>query len=172
MAEKEQTAIPIEGADKQTITGKGYELNVPAPFTEGHELRQVEADQLNQVYAENIRNNITGKIKRHYEQHNEYPSAEQVQQWVDEYVPTYDFGRQGSGGPKMSPVERQALSLARDAVKKKIRQREDLDLNSYSKEDIEGFAKQAIEQYPELTERAKQIVEAKQGASSDLQLDV
>ena len=50
--------------DTQTITIQGGQFQIPMPFSEGHTLNGPEASAMNQLFAENIRNNFAGKMKK------------------------------------------------------------------------------------------------------------
>lgn len=169
MAEQEQTGVPINGAPMQEITGKGYTIKVPKPYSEGHELRENEAEAMNQVYAENIRNNITTRIKRMID-NGDTVDQETVDQMVQEYVQTYDFGTRASAGPRLSAEEKKARSLAKDAVKKKIRDAEDQDLKDFTNERLDELALEALEKNPHIRDKAKEILAAQQEVTSGLEV--
>ena len=48
---------------QKTITIQGVEFTVASPYAEGHTITEAEAKALNQVRAENIRNNCAGLVK-------------------------------------------------------------------------------------------------------------
>src|SRR5690606_10051928 len=50
--------------DTKTITIQGHEVSIPVRYAEGHSLNANEANALNQLMLENIRNNVAGKIKK------------------------------------------------------------------------------------------------------------
>ncbi len=50
------------------ITIQGANFNAPQPYDEGHVLTVNEASALNQVFAENLRNNFAARIKRSAEE--------------------------------------------------------------------------------------------------------
>lgn len=72
-------------------------VTIPTVFVAGHPCTEGEAEALNQLLRENVRNNVAGKIK-----------AGKVdfvtQPMVDEYVTDYEFGVRATG-PKRSREE-------------------------------------------------------------------
>lgn len=81
------------------IKMKGLVLEASAPFEEGHTLTKAEADALNQVRAENVRNNFAGKINEALEAAGvqlatELPAdlQKQFQTEFSDYDDEYEFG--------------------------------------------------------------------------------
>lgn len=131
-----------------TIGGRIFQ--VPEPFAEGHTLTEGQADALNQVLRENVRNNLAKK-------------EDLTQADIDDYVEKYEFGvRTGGGGRVVDPIMREALTMAVDKIKEAIRSRSDLRLSDYKAADITGLAKQYLDKHPEVIEEARSIVERKQ----------
>ena len=96
----------------EQITIAGRTFTVPTPFAEGHVLNANEASALNQTFHENIRNNTAKKIK-------EIEDQEQAKAVVDDYADGYQFGvRSGGGGFRGDPVMTEAMSIAREAVRR------------------------------------------------------
>lgn len=94
----------------QTITIAGRSFTVEPRYAEGHTLSANEASALNQTFFENLRNNFAGKAKEGG-----------TQEEFDQYSSAYQFGvRTGGGGGSRDPIEVEAMSLARDAVRKGI----------------------------------------------------
>lgn len=100
-------------------------VNVPAPFAEGHPLSDAEAKVLNQVFKENISNNMRGKFKKIIEKFagDKETAAVEAQESLDAYIASYSFGvRVSTGGSsKGSPLERRMLRLATARVSKAIK---------------------------------------------------
>jgi hypothetical protein len=120
-----------------TIAGKAF--TVPAPFAEGQEvtLSAGIASQLNQVLAENVRNNLASKYEEKLD--------DLTQAVVDAYVADYEFGaRSGGGGRVADPVEREAITIASGMVKDAIRANEKLKLSDYKQSDITTLAKKLL----------------------------
>lgn len=155
----------IESAPKSEITIAGLNLSVPAPFSEGHVLRPNEAGVLNQTYAENIRNNFAAKVKAAQKTATEAgaeldPGA--LQTSLEEYIKSYDFGVRRGGGTRtvLDPVTKEAMKLATEKVRAALRKK-GLNLKEIGGEKIKELAENAIAKYPQLMEKAQQIVALK-----------
>jgi len=89
------------------VTIQGVVLSVARPFAEGHVCNEGEAGALNQLLAENVRNNMAGRIKRVIDDGAE-PNVQEFQNQLDTYVLEYEFGKRSGGGRGMDPVEKEA----------------------------------------------------------------
>jgi len=89
------------------ITIGGEKYLVPSPYSPGHVCTDGEANALNQLLAENCRNNLSGKAK----------DGKLSQADVDAYVASYQFG--AKGGFTADPIASMALTIARKKVNKK-----------------------------------------------------
>lgn len=99
----------------------GLSFGVIAPYVAGHPLTEGEANQLNQVLAENVLNNIRKKVTDGITEgegeaatKREYTEAE-VQSLIDTYLADYEMGvrRAGEARVIVDPVEREARKLAK-----------------------------------------------------------
>ncbi len=108
----------------------GISFSMPAPYLVGHALTEGEANQLNQVLAENVLNNLRKKINEGVTEGEgenavtrEY-SEDEVQALVDEYLAGYEMGvrRQGEAKVVVDPVEREARKIAKEKAKDLIKQ--------------------------------------------------
>jgi hypothetical protein len=157
---------------RRNVTISGVQFSVPEPIAEGHKVNENEAAALNQVLAENVRNNFANRVKKAQEA-GEDPSALQAE--LDQYVGEYEFGvRRGGGGGATSskdPVEKEAEALAKAKVKEALKSKGH-KISDVSSEKISELTKNALEKYPEFREQAKQIVEARQSVGSELMEDV
>lgn len=158
-------SIDTQSCPRTDITVAGVILSVPQPFTEGHVLRANEAAVLNQTYAENLRNNFAGTVKKAKEGEAE-PDTAALQAALDEYINTYDFGvrRVGTRTVPLDPVHREALRLAGEAVKAALHKK-GMSIKEIGKERFDELANQLLSDRPELMERAKQIIEIKSSIS-------
>lgn len=116
---------------RKDITVKNKIYSIPTPFAEGHVCTQNEANALNQLLAENVRNNIAGKLKN---------GTEVSQEDFDAYVASYDFGVRAVS--TKDPVEK----IMRELVEAKINQQ--LASKGLSKKSME------TEKYNEAVEKA------------------
>ncbi len=159
--------INIENASKTQVTISGVPFEVPEPFTEGHVLRANEANVLNQTYAENIRNNFAGVVKKAQEkakaEGREMSEGEvlELATQLETYISEYDFGaRRGTPRAAVDPVTREALNIARAKVREALKKK-GISLKDFDKEKLEALATDALQRYPQIVEQARTIVEAK-----------
>ena len=157
---------------RRNITIAGVQLSVPEPITEGHQVNENEAAALNQVLAENVRNNFANRVKKAQENGED---TESLQQELEAYVADYEFGvrRGGGGGSATSkdPVEKEAMALARAKVKEALKSKGH-KISDVANEKINELAANALEKHPEFREQAKQIVEARQGVGEEIMQDI
>lgn len=99
------------------ITIAGQTFAVAQPYIAGHAITEAEAKALNQVRAENVRNNMASKVKAAFEgtAKEGEPTQETIAAAVAEYDANYVFTLASVGGGKRStdPVEVEALRIAR-----------------------------------------------------------
>jgi ClpP class serine protease len=121
-------------------------ITVPVtdPYAEGHTLTAGEAKALNQVRAENIRNNMAAKAKALQDLEGNY-SQESVDQFiaaVAEYEASYEFTLTSSSGSRtVDPLEKECISIARTAISAAIK-RQGRKLKDISKDTIEALIEQ------------------------------
>ena len=94
-------------------------ITLPVPYTTGHVLTQVEAQVLNQTFAENVRNNQAGKVKDAITAGGGSLTEEAafaLTEAILAYASTYTFA--GPRAPRVSvdPIEHEARKLARTAI--------------------------------------------------------
>ena len=147
-----------------TISGKTFE--VPQPYSAGHIITEGEASQLNQVYAENIRNNQAAAIKDLVDK-GTY-DQEQAQLLINKYVDEYEMGVRRAGGPRApaDPVAREALRLALDKLSAKLRS-EGKKPSDYK--NLKDVAAQLVERNPAFTERARENIAQRDAMALDLE---
>lgn len=99
------------------ITIAGSTFAVLQPYVAGHAITEAEAKALNQVRAENVRNNMASKVKAATEgtAKEGEPTAETIAAYVADYDASYVFTLASVGGGKRStdPIEVEALRIAR-----------------------------------------------------------
>lgn len=116
---------------RQNIVIQGYDFVIPAPYSEGAVLNANEASALNQLYAENVRNNSASRIKAAKEAAEkagtefsldtsmvgEGDDAVSLRAAIEEYAATYEFGaRRTSTKEPVDPVQREAYRIAKEVV--------------------------------------------------------
>jgi hypothetical protein len=120
---------------RQSIVIQGYDFTIPAPYGEGHTLTANEASALNQLYAENVRNNSASRIKAAKEAAEkagtefsldtsmvgEGDDAVTLRASIEEYAANYEFGaRRTSTKEPVDPVQREAFRIAKEVVSKQL----------------------------------------------------
>lgn len=114
---------------RRDFTVQGLIFKAFAPFSAGYVLDESDAGVLNQVFGENIRNNLAKQIDGLRNEDDTYKQDEHGNPWTDErvqaeiidpYMLQYQWGARGSR-KAMDPEERQARQLCADAVKQAFR---------------------------------------------------
>lgn len=143
----------------QTITIQGSQFNVPAPFSEGYTLNAAEASAMNQLFAENVRNNFAGKMKKAEEKKETVPGQAEL----DKYCEEYKFGNRAPGQPKLDPVTSEAYKLATKAIEaaltKKAVKKKDLPEGQFA-----ALVKEAVETKPHFKAQAEAIIKLRNDA--------
>lgn len=146
------TEIPVNNAATETAKVQKVQVSVPAPYKEGHKLRANEADALNAYYVNCIRNAIAPDVKEKLQKDGamdkdgnlnaEKVDSKAVQKMIDDFVQSYDFGQ--TGGRSGDPVEREAMEIARNAVRDAIRRR-GANVSDYSAKQITDKAREILQ---------------------------
>ena len=102
------------------VTIAGREFTLPQPYVPGHVLTEGEAKALNQVLAENIRNNMATKVKAAVEgtAKEGEPTIDSIDAFVSAYAASYEFNATTAGERRVTdPLEVEAISIAREILK-------------------------------------------------------
>lgn len=99
------------------ITIAGQTFSVLQPYAAGHTVTEAEAKALNQVRAENVRNNMAAKVKAAMDgtAKDGEPTSANIADAVAAYDAAYVFNLASVGGGRKTtdPTEKEALSIAR-----------------------------------------------------------
>lgn len=161
-------------ADRVEVTIKGLKITVPAPFAEGHSCSANEANVLNQILRENVRNNNARSAEKVIEAAGgavDKVNIADFQGSIDTYIDNYEFGvrRAGTGGGRtLDPVAKETQRLAVEIVKAAMAAK------GLSIKDIGGMTRvnEVAKEYAEgengesLTARAKENVEARSATAA------
>lgn len=101
------------------ITIAGQTFPVSQPYAAGHTITEAEARALNQVRAENIRNNMASRVKMAFgEEANDEVNPDTIASIVSAYDAEYEFTLASVGGGRRStdPVEVEAARIARGVI--------------------------------------------------------
>ncbi len=148
------------------ITIAGHPFHAPVPYSEGHQLRANEANALNQVFHENLRNNFAKKVKDAKDSGAFDHQA--LQDSFLEYARNYQFGVRalGGGGASADPVETEALALARGDVRQMLT-KSGKKIKDYPKEKLDAAYAAQLEKHRErYIEAARERIRIKQEAAS------
>lgn len=108
------------------VTIAGREFTIPQPYVAGHALTEGEAKALNQVLAENIRNNMASKVKAAVEgvAKEGEPTIDSIDAFVANYAAAYEFNAVTAGERRVTdPLEVEAISIAREILKGALREK-------------------------------------------------
>lgn len=110
----------------KTITTQGISVEVLEPYAEGHACTAAEAKALNQVRAENVRNNTRKQTMEVIEANGGdlEKSAAEVQKIISEYDSGYEFTMASVGGgvTRLDPLTKECRAIARDYIAGKIKE--------------------------------------------------
>lgn len=151
---------------RETYTIADKSFSIYQPFATGDTITEGEASQLNQVYAENIRNNQAKAVKAAVAANTFDQDA--FQSIIDAYMASYQMGvRTATVGRTTDPVMAEAMEIAKDKVKAAI-VKAGGKVKDYKAADIAARAKTAIEsgKYPDIMTTATAIVAARNAVSS------
>lgn len=156
----------------QAILIQKTTFTAPAPFNEGHVMSGLEAKALNQLLAENLRNNFAARMKAAAEAE---PPKVLTQDNFDDYAETYQLGVRGTRGrigAQVDPVDVEERRLATAAIKEAIKAK-GIKVASVPKETLEAYVERAVAG-GKFREQAEAIVEAKSSVTGleDLDLDL
>jgi hypothetical protein len=164
-------------AKTEEITIQGHTFVAPVRYAEGHTLTANEAGALNQTYHENLRNNFASSVRKALEEHygtkgedgkvsipddaelNDEQLAA-VQAEFDAYAQAYEFGARRAGGARQStdPVEREAINLAKTAIREALRKQG----KKAEADAVAAAAKQLVDTQPHWKETAARRVAEQQ----------
>ena len=149
------------------ITIQGVLIEVAEPYAEGQTITEAEAKALNQVRAENIRNNRAKAVKELLDAANGDVSAvaAQAQALVAEYESTYTFSMATAGGAtaKVDPLTKECRSLARTWISNKLREK-GITLKAYKEANGEDAVENKVmelAEHPAIIEAAKKALKAR-----------
>lgn len=140
-------------ADRKIIIA-GNEFTIPQPFETGHVCSEGEARALNQLLAENVRNNMASKVK------DGTADAAAILAYANEY----QFSAASVAKPKLDPLEAEARKQAKTLIKAALKEQgvkfEDVDEGALEDEITR------VSQLEDVVKLAKGIVAARSKASS------
>jgi len=152
------------------MTIEGQTFDVIEPYKEGDVLSANEASQLNQVFRENIGNNIRKQVKDLLATAADHAA---IQAAVSTYAEAYEFGIRAGGGGRRDPIRSEAITIAVGIVRDKIKST-GRKLTDYSLKQITDLARGLIDggKRPDIWEMAKDRVEQAKSAAKEVADDL
>lgn len=148
-----------EETSRKNIIIKKVEYTIAQPFAEGHVCTANEANALNQLLSENVRNNFAPKVKK--------SEVAPTQEDLDNYVAGYQFGVRSVSSS--DPVEKVMRQLVERKLIEALKAR-GKNKSSLSSEEFKNAIDAAVEKNRDvLYAKAKEIV-MMQTAEIDLAL--
>lgn len=169
MPQFDATTVP-----RKTVTIAKLQIEAPTPYIAGHVLTEGEAQALNQVFIENVRNSMAAQMTK-VEESLAVGTTFDREAWrpkIEEYFTNYEFGSRNSATPARAvadPVEREALSMARSTVVTAIKGK-GYALKAVGEEQIMKLAKELLDAQPGFREQARRVVESRKAIGA-LSLD-
>ena len=158
--------MPEVSTTKKVMVGTKdakLEFEVPQPYAEGHVLTAIEAKQLNQIFAENICNNMRSKVQAHLAGEAEALNETDLRAAFAKYANEYVFTEASAGGSAatMTPEEKEAKRIATAYVIKHLadtkRKRKDVPKENFDAEVAR------VAQLPDVIKLAKKRVKEQEG---------
>lgn len=150
---------------------QGVNFMIAQPFAEGYVLKPNEAAAMNQLLAENVRNNMAKAVKTEVEKAGSVENADvaALQEAVDKYTSDYEFGAR-IGGRTSDPVERKARDIATTKVREAIKA-QGVKISDVPTDKINELAQTYLDQHKDaIYSIAKSQVEAEQALAGQITL--
>lgn len=150
-----------------TITIQKLEFTGPAaPYSEGHVLSATEATALNQTWAENLRNNFSGKVKSLIEAGTPADQLSDLKAEFTKYAEAYSFAQRTSRAP-VDPVGNEAHKLAKTAVQAALRNK-GIELKTFPVAQLDDLVGKLLAKNPAYREEAERRISAQRSAADDI----
>jgi hypothetical protein len=152
------------------FTVKEVVLQCHAPYKVGDVFTEGEASVMNQTLRENMRNNFAEDVveaKKEAEEAGVELDVAALQEKLDKYYDSYEFGVRSAGIRAADPVEAEALSILRNKIREHLRVKGVLKETSNAQ--ISEMARQLLEKNPQIRDQARTIVAARESTSSEIQ---
>lgn len=157
------------------ITIQGVTVELSEPYAAGHAITEAEAKALNQVRAENIRNNRAKAVKELLDAKGGDVNAVQaeVQAMIAAYEAEYEFTMAAAGGSttRVDPLTKECRAIARNYITGKIRE-SGMTLKDYKEKNGEDAIENKVMEladHPKIVEAAKRTLKEREklGALAD-----
>lgn len=169
------TAPVNDGTATSDIQIQGLTFSYTTPYVAGHPLTEGEANQLNGVRGENLRNNFASKIKdaRAEAEKERGEGAELTEEVIaalqaefSQRDAEYAFtGKRQSRGP-VDPVMAKAKSMARETINSALRTK-NIKPSDLAEGKMDELIGKYLENHPEVVEEARLQVQKVKEAAAD-----
>lgn len=146
--------------DKITISGETF--TVPTRYVAGHVLTAAEATALDQLYQNNLRNNFTKRVTD--AQANGGFDLNALQEELDRYATTYEFGKRRTKASTIDPAMVEARKIARQQIRLWV-EASGKKLADYKPSAISSLEKKLIDMDPSILRQARVNIEVKKAAA-------
>lgn len=151
-------------AETKEITIAGTVFPVTQPYAAGHVLTEAEAKALNQVRAENVRNNTASAVKKAAE---EGKAADEIAKIVADYDASYEFNVRTAGPARVvDPLERECRAIAKALLMQKLKDN-GVKAKDQDKEELEAKIAEWA-RHPKVVAAAKKALESRKGLALSL----
>ena len=193
--EEENGEVENIVGDRQRLLIQGQKFTIASPYKEGYVLKANEASAMNQLLAENIRNNMASTVRNaklkqigwsedkikaaKAEQAN--PAAEgvqlgdaevaELQSQIDEYVDGYEFGVRS--GTRKDPLEREMEAISKAILDEALRSagKQPSKLFKENRTKYDALLNRILEENrDEIESRARTILQQRAGIMTELDL--
>lgn len=156
------------------IVIQGVTVTVAQPYAEGHPLTAGEAKALNQVRAENIRNNMASVVKSAKAEDGSITdeALASVAAAVAKYDVEYEFTLTSAGGGSrrtLDPLEKECIAIVKAQISAQIKAK-GIKLKDVPKEKIEELIEQNKDN-EKVVALAKKRLKEREGLASAVELD-
>lgn len=148
-----------------------YAFAIGSPFRTGHILNQNEADALNGLRAENIRNNVKKLVDKATQglpqgQLLDSTILNTLEEEISDYARTYSFGerREPKGGIRKTAFEQELRSVAEERISTQQRQ---LDIQ-LTEDAFEAAVEQQMQLAPVIDEARQRVSKRQELAAQAL----
>jgi hypothetical protein len=171
-AQAEPVSDATQSHEAHGIVIQGLVFPVSTPYAEGHTINEAEANTLNQVRSENLRNNFANQVKKAKEapkgltEEAKAALAEAFAKYDAEYV----FAGKRMSKTPVDPVAREAHKIAKSKILEQLRKK-NIDPKSLAEGKMDDLIAGVLSKYPSITEEAQRRVAASKSVADELLSD-
>lgn len=160
----------IDTVGTQELTVQGMIVTIVAPYAEGHSLTDAEASALNQLLAENVRNNTSGFIAKRRKELAEAAGVDvgsfelppdeiaELSAKVVQYAAEYTFSGRRTPRTHIDPVQRESERIARDMITAALRAK-GKKVKELPEGHLDKLISELLDKKPAIREEAKRRID-------------